>query len=244
MDDIERTLPASDRRRALAREQGYAPRSAAFTSAGTLAVAAALWLSAAPTVIDQLAHRLRERLESPLSLHLGLESAAELIRGDVTDLGLFALWAISGIAGSAAVLNLLQTGFHFAPGALAPDPARCDPAQGFARLASPSNLVTAIWSLAVTGTIACGGAAAISFTGLTRGPASGGLEQLVQHWIGHLSLTALSLAGLLLVLCGLDVLRVRRQFETSLRMTPQEQREEAGRTPATRSARSRSTAPR
>jgi len=233
MDDVERTLPASERRRAWAREQGYSARSAAFTGAVSLAAAAALWLWTGPGVVDQLASRLKSRLQERPALNLDLESATALLQGDFLALGLFAIWGMSAVWGTAVVTNLGQTGFQWSPAALSSDLSRVNPFEGLSRLFSGGQVVTAIWSIAVLAGVSCG--AFIAFQSLDFGSAwQGSLETTLRRTSDDLSLLAIQLAGLVVALCVLDVARRRWTLETSLRMTADEQREEAGRSPATR----------
>jgi flagellar biosynthesis protein FlhB len=234
MDDVERTLPASERRRAWARERGYSVRSAAFTAAVSLATAAVLWLFAAPAVIDQLASRLQSRLQSRPALTLDLGSATDLVRGDVVGLGMFAVWGLAAVWVAAAAANLVQTGFVWSPGAIAPDVSRIDPTQGVARMFSRGNLVSAVWSLVVLLVLCVAGAIAWRGAEWSSFALTGRLETVSRRWLDELSMTALQLTGVLATTCVLDVIRRRWQLEQSLRMSLEEQREEAGRTPVTR----------
>src|SRR5436190_9606262 len=151
MDDVERTLPATERRRAWAREQGYSARSAALTASLSMMTAAVLWLWSGPAVIDQLASRLQSRLSSRAAVSLTLDSATELIRSDFVALGLFGMWGMAAVWGVAAVANLVQTGFHWSPTAVSADAARINPMVGLSRLFSVTNVLTSFWSLVVLG---------------------------------------------------------------------------------------------
>ena len=62
-------------------------------------------------------------------------------------------------------------------------------------------------------------------------PWSGAMETVIRRTSDDLALLALQLAGVLVALCVLDVVRRRWALEQSLRMTAEEQREEAGRKP-------------
>ncbi|QDT54044.1 flagellar biosynthesis protein FlhB [Caulifigura coniformis] len=233
MEDVERTLPASERRRAWAREQGYSARSAAFTGAVSLAAAAALWLWTGPAVVDQLASRLKSRLQERPALSLDLDSAASLLQGDFLALGLFAVWGMAAVWGTAAVVNLAQTGFQWSPAAMSADLSRVNPFEGMNRLFSAGQVVTALWSIVVLAGVAGGAFIAVQTFEFSRAW-QGSLEATLRRTSDDLSLLALQLAGLVVALCVLDVVRRRWTLETSLRMTADEQREEAGRTPATR----------
>jgi flagellar biosynthesis protein FlhB len=233
MDDVERTLPASERRRSWAREQGYSARSAALTAALSMLTAAVLWLWSGPTVIDQLASRLQSRLSGTTAVSLTLDSATDLIRSDVVALGSFALWGMAAVWGIAVIANLVQTGFHWSPAAVNADLSRINPTAGLSRLFSVTNLLTSFWSLLVLGGVSLGALAAIAFW-KPSDSSSGRFETLVNQTSNEVATTALQLAGLVVALCILDVARRRWALEQSLRMTADEQREEAGKTPATR----------
>jgi flagellar biosynthetic protein FlhB len=234
MEDVERTLPATERRRAWAHEQGYSARSAAFTAAVSMMSAAALWLSSGPAVIDQLASRLQSRLSTPAASPLTLDSATELIRSDFVALGLFGLWGMAAVWGVAAAANLVQTGFHWSPAAITADVARINPATGLSRLFSVSNVLTSFWSLLVFGGVSLGAFAALAFWKPVELSRSRQFETLVNQTSNDVAMTALQLGGLVAALCVLDVARRRWALEQSLRMTADEQREEAGKTPVTR----------
>jgi flagellar biosynthesis protein FlhB len=234
MDDVERILPATERRRAWAREQGYSARSAAFTAAMSLMTAAVLWLWSGQAVIDQLASRLQDRLSRQAAVSLTLETATDLVREDLMALGLFGLWGMAAVWGVAVVANLVQTGFHWSPAAVAADAARIDPGAGLSRLFSVSNMLTSFWSLLVLGGVCVGAFVAVSTWKPIEATWAGRFETLVGRASNEMAMTALQLGGLLVALCILDIARRRWALEQSLRMTADEHREEAGKTPVTR----------
>jgi flagellar biosynthesis protein FlhB len=234
MDDVERSLPATERRRAWARDQGYSARSAAFTAAVSMMTAAALWLWSGPAVMDQLASRLQDRLSRPVAVSMNLDGATDLIREDVLALGLFGLWGMAAVWGVAVASNLVQTGFQWSPAAVTADAARINPAAGLSRLFSVSNVLTSFWSLLVLGGVSGGAFLAISFWKPAQTNWGGQFETLVRQASNDVAMTALQLAGLVVALCILDVARRRWALEQSLQMTADEHREEAGKTPVTR----------
>lgn len=234
MDDVERMLPASERRRTWARDQGYSARSAAMTASISMATAAGLLLSSAPGVIDQLAARVQSRLQARPLVTLSIETATELIREDVVAIGLFALWGMAGIWCAAVVANLAQTGFRWSPAALSPDVSRIDPASGMTRLISADNLAGAVWSVIVIVAMAFAGFLALRISGTTGLEFGDRLEVASRRMLEGVSTTMLQLAGALACVCILDVVRRRWRLEQSLRMSLDEQQEEAGRTPVTR----------
>lgn len=234
MDDVERTLPATERRRAWAREQGYSARSAAFTAAMSMMTAAGLWLWSGPAVLDQLASRVQSRLSRPAAISLGVDSATDLIREDVVALGLFGIWGMAAVWCVAVAANLVQTGFHWSPAAVSADAARINPAVGASRLFSVNNVLTSFWSLLVLSGVSVGAFVALTFWKPIASNWGGRFETLIRQASNDLSWTMLQLAALVVALCILDVARRRWALEQSLRMTADEQREEAGKTPVTR----------
>jgi flagellar biosynthesis protein FlhB len=234
MDDVERTLPATERRRAWAREQGYSARSAAFTAAMSLMTAAALWLWSGPAVIDRLASRLQDRLSRPAAVSLTLDSATDLVREDLMALGLFGLWGMATVWVVAVVANLAQAGFHWSPAAVSADAARINPAAGLSRFFSVSNVLTSFWSLLVLGGVSVGAFVALSTWKPIEATWGGRFETLIGQASNDMAMTAMQLGGLVVALCILDIARRRWALEQSLRMTADEHCEEAGKTPVTR----------
>jgi flagellar biosynthesis protein FlhB len=234
MDDVERTLPATPRRRDWAREQGYSARSAALTAAASLMTAAALWMWSGPAVIDQLASRLQSRLSRPAADSTVRKEAADLIRDDLLALGFFGLWGMCAVWGAAAVANLLQTGLQWSPAAIAAKPGRFSPASGLSGLGSGSSVLTSFWSMLVLGGVSAGALVALSWWKPWRSLWGAPFQALVRQVNNDLASTALRLAGLLAALCLVDVARRRWALERSLQMTAGELREEAGKTPMTR----------
>lgn len=196
--------------------------------------AAALWLWSGPAIVDQLASRLQTRLSSPASISLTLNSATDLIRGDLVALGFFGLWGMAAVWGVAVAANFVQTGFHWSPGAVSADAARINPAAGVSRLFSVGNVLTAFWTSLVLGGVSVGAFLALAFWKPLDSSWGGQFETLVRRASNDVAMTALQLGGLVVALCVLDVARRRWALEQSLRMTADEYREEAGKTPATR----------
>lgn len=141
-DNEDRTLPATERRRQQARDEGQAPLSREIVSVSGLGVMTLLLAMLAPSLVDSLEHRLATMLANPAS------DPGTALR-EVAFAILQAVLPIAGavvLASSAAVL--LQTGWMIHTEALMPDLARLDPRRGLKRVFGISNTVEAAKSLA------------------------------------------------------------------------------------------------
>jgi flagellar biosynthesis protein FlhB len=221
----DRTQPPSKRRRQLARQQGQAVHSPELT-------AAAGWLAAVVLlgiVGDGLALGLTKLVSGSLTdaASLTVDRAAMVaeVRGLVVGLG-WPLGAILfGFVGGALAAHQLQVGGLWATGLLVPDPSRLwtfSSGPGLAARAERTGwsmtkalvvIVTAGW------TIRAGWTEILNLGGL-EGPAlARGVSQVMLQ-------LAWMLAAVLLVLGLVDYALRYRQFESMLRTTPQEQRED------------------
>lgn len=230
MSDVERTLPASPRRRAWAREQGYSPRSAALTGALVLMAAAALAAVQGAQLLNGIGVHLRVQLSTVPQLSLNPLQAVDRLRENALSIGLLAGWWLAAAWGAALAFNLLQTGFQWSPVAIHPDLSRIDPSIGTRRLFSPENLATVLWGLLVTAAMAF---AAMFLTGTRfqsleygRAVPTGGIAT---HAIESVGGVILQLSGMLTLLTTIDVVWRRWRFEQSLRMSPEELRDETDR---------------
>jgi type III secretion protein U len=219
----DRTEAPSARRLREARGRGQVAISAELTAAAALAGGLAALALRGSACARDLARWMRAALASaPLSEP---DPAAALVRSWNALLG-----AVLVPAGCAAVCALaagvLQTGFLFAPGALAPRLERLDPLRGLGHLFSWPQLAAAALGLARAAALVGIGVlwlrdAAPALAGLGRLDA-GGL------WRSAPLLLELGtrLALALLALGTVDLLRVRRRHLRSLRRTADEVRRE------------------
>jgi flagellar biosynthetic protein FlhB len=223
----EKTEQPTERRRMQAREQGNIARSTDVTATAVLLAAAGALYFVGPLSGEALVRLLRATLSSEPRSTLDVPAVGQLA------------WSVAGawasvvgplmgavFLGSLAI-NLLQTGFLWAPEVLQPQWGRLNPIQGLKRLFSLSSLVRLAGSslkiLAV---------AAVSYLYLSAHRAE--FLSLSQHDAALL----LAIAGrclvelafyLALTLAGLAVLDYGYQFwhyEQELKMTRQELREE------------------
>lgn len=223
----EKTEQPTERRRMQARQQGNIARSSDVTAAGGLLAAATALYFVGPAAADALLRLLRRTLAAEPRLSLTLPDVHRLA------------WSLAGAWASVVApvmlvvclgsltINLMQTGFLWAPEVLVPNVSRLNPLHGLQRLFSWSSLVRLAGSLLKILAVA-----SVSYLYLSA------------HWGELLSLsqreavTMLAMAGqalvelcffLALTLGGLALLDYGYQFwhyEQELKMTRQELREE------------------
>ena len=218
----DRTLPASERRRQRAREEGQAPLSRELVTASCFGAAVLVLTVAAPSTVDQFALLLRNMLtDTDATPDRALRQATMAVA-----VGAGPFLAAALLAGPAAVL--LQTGFLVNTHALIPDPGRLDPRRGLKRLFGLDNTIEALKAFAKLGVLGWAVWSALS----SLWPAVPGsflwtTESLV-GWIGR-SLVRLSLlvlgaqAGIAL----LDTAYMRWRFSQRLRMSREELKQES-----------------
>ena len=224
---LERTEPASARRREQAREEGQVARSRELS---TLAM-----LLAAGGGLQFMGSDLAARLSGLMRHAMQLERAAafdpDLMLARLKDssvdallafIPLLLLLALAGIASS-----LLLSGWLFSLKPLAPDWGRVDPLRGLARIASWQGVIEmlkATAKAALVGGVAVwvlwhNGAALIS---LASEPLVAGMTHLV-HLLGS---SFLIMAGSMALVVAIDVPFQIWEQERKLRMTREEVRQE------------------
>ena len=228
-DSDNRTVAPTPRRLEEARSAGQVPRSIGFTSAivaggATLAMwmlGSKLWSAAARFVESSLtaanqapgAARPLESIQAVLSMasHVALGTAGVLL----------------AVMASAIAANVIQFGFRLTPTVISPDPRRISPAEGIRRVFSGGGVRVALFGarVVVLGGITWVCVAAIQ-SELARSSEISAVElpPFVGSAIGAL-LIKLSLG--LLILASVDWLYRRWEYRRSLRLTPDEAREDA-----------------
>ena len=214
----DRTQAASARRLQKAREEGDIPVSREVTLLAGLAggaAAVALQLSAAGTApLHWFAAMVQRR---------DLQGAPGLAAASLA-------WAVApaALGALAAVLGLgaLQTGFLIRPEALQPNWGRISPASGLKRLVSSDTLVQAGKSLVKLAVLSVGLWLALHRLAGGLGAAAWPAPLLLQRLLQEAWRLVLLLAGAQLVLAGFDILWVRLQHASKMRMSRQEQRDE------------------
>ena len=223
----ERVLPATARRRQLAREEGRVAKSHDVPSAIVLLAGLVFLLYFGGTLVQVFSDFARQQFGLDVTLVTDADLAVQSWRSTMLAFGR-TVGPVLGILLVAALIgNLGQTGFLFLPSRLAPDPSRINPAAGLGRLCSMAN-VSRI-ALAVLKVTAIAGVAGwivwndrqrlLALGALPAGTAMTNLVQLA------LSI-CLKIAGALLVLSLADYAYQRWSYERSLQMTADEMREE------------------
>ena len=223
----DKTLPATDRRRQQAREEGQAPLSREVVATSGLAAMTLMVAMMAPSLARSLEQQLQTMLANPAAdVSLALRDAGFLLLRTVLPIAGFVL-----LASSTAVL--LQTGWLFHLKALMPDLARLDPRKGLKRVFGGSNAVEALKALAkvtvlgwavwhvVSGTLATT-AAMLSWTL----PAI--LDQLTRDTLHVLIVVLGCQCGIALLDTGWMRFRFGRQLRMSVQEVKQEQKETDG----------------
>jgi flagellar biosynthesis protein FlhB len=230
MDDTSRTQPASLRRLAWAREQGYSSRSAAMTAAVALGMAAVLLMWEGSRILNLLVEQVRIDLQRRVTGSLSIAQVVDAVRGEVLGLGIAGLWVL-GIAWCGSLLmTVFQVGLNWSPAAVAPDFERIDPAQGALRLFSTRMWVGLFLGLVSTVAVFAAGGAGIVFNSGMREPAGDvSIAAAVERVAQSLGQALLQMCAVMVVVGIVDVAWRRASLARSLQMTPEEVREEAGR---------------
>ncbi len=222
-DKEDKTEAASAKRLQQAREEGRAPLSPEVAGLAVLLSGVAVLTLYAPGAVRHSAGILRQilsevhQLDLPTALRLAGRGGLEL----VWPFGVVAL-----LAGALAVLG--QTGFLLKTSALKPNFGKLNPLSGLGRVFGPHNLMEACKSsvkVAVMGAVGWNAlAAAIPRFRQSMSWTPGMLAQQITQQLLSIMLSILSVQG---VIAAVDFLRTRLSFNASMRMTKQEQRDEA-----------------
>ncbi len=213
----DRTLPASERRRQQARDDGQAPMSREVVTFASLAAAAAMLTWGTPPLTRALALRLHGML---LDMAAGPGAALQTA-------GLALVWTVGPVAitvllaGGAAVM--LQTGGLLHGSALVPDLARLDPRRGLKRIFSLDAAVETLKSLAKAAMLgwAVWHAVMDAVPDAMAAPfwQAGALLDRVGFHLRHIVLVVL---GCQAAIAAADLGWVRYRFAARLRMSRQE----------------------
>ena len=214
--------------------RGKSPRSADFTSAGLLLGGLVALVFTGGALVDYLAGLLTTSLGGQSWLHLvhsGTATDAQAVSGQwnalVMGLAKVLLPPLLLVALLAVALNVVQTGFLFLPGKLAPDAGRISPAGGMRRVFSAASGVRLTLGLIKLGVIG-----AVAFASVYQRRAelvSIGAFDLPQvvTLVWELCLwTCLKVGSALLILAVVDYAYERWKHERDLKMTPDELRDE------------------
>lgn len=223
----EKTEQATPKKRGEARREGRVARSQELAS--TIVIAAGL------VALNSRGAGMVEGLESMARTYWGDMGAAVLtpasvqalmaalaVHVGVLVLPLVGIIALAGIAG-----NVAQTGFLFAPAALAPKWNRLDPFSGVTRVFAMRGFVEALKAFLKV-IVVCGLAALCVQSELPRITSFfwGNLAEIAAQIWGIGYSLSLKIIALLFVLSAGDYAWQRWQYERQLRMSRQEVREE------------------
>ncbi len=143
----DRTLPASERRRQQARDEGQVPLSRELVAVSSLGVMALVLAMMAPGLLHTLERQLTAMLANPTT------NPGVALRQATFALLQFVLPIAGAVILASSATVLVQTGWLFHLNALMPDLARLDPRRGFKRVFSLNNTIEAAKSLAKVGVI-------------------------------------------------------------------------------------------
>lgn len=221
-DADDRTEAATPRRLEKAREEGQVPLSREAGGFATLAAAALVMATAAPSLARGLAQQLAVVMERAWELD-PLAALRFVALAGVKAAAPFALAAL--LAGVAAVL--LQTGFLLNPKALQPDLMRLSPLAGFKRVFGTATLLET--AKGVVKALAAGGVLVMVMAGalpaLQAGmawPPAGQVARVAALMVEMLA----AAAGVQAVVAGADILRARFKHLRDLRMSREDLRQE------------------
>jgi len=222
-----RTEDPTPRRREDARKKGHVAFSAELTAAAVVLVSAIFLLVTGPSMGNRLIETFRGGLAYHPSQDLDVsqtQSLAWRVFGQFVSIAGF----FFGILIVAAVaVCLAQVGFHVIPDRLGPDFEKISPSVGLQRLVSLQSVQRLLLALAKAAVLIIVAALVLrSRSGVIPSLGRGSVQDAVSgSWAICIRLMV-ALAGALLVLGIIDYFVNWRRFETSLRMTRQELKEE------------------
>ena len=224
---LERTEPASERRRQQAREEGQVARSRELsTLALLLAGGGGLWFMG-----TGLADRLSVLMRHGMQLERALAFDTELMLAHLRDSSIDVLLAFAPLllllvlAGIASALLLNGWLFSFKP--LLPDFSRLDPLQGLSRIASWHGVIEMLKAIGKTALV--GGVAAWVIwrnSGAVLSLAAEPLALGMAHLAQLLGASFLVMAGSMALIVAVDIPFQIWDSDKKLRMTREEARQE------------------
>ncbi len=222
-DTEDKTEAASQQRLQRARDEGRVPLSREVAGLAVLTAAALVIGHVTPQAVHAVTMMLADLLADADRL-TPMDGVRIALRAVLLVAGPFAVAA--ALAGPLSVMA--QTGFMVRPSTIRPDVSRISPLAGLGRVFGTRNLMMAAMSLLKL--VVVGGAGAMTLSGVlpdlfgALGWTPGLLaDRTARQVMGVLTAMLLAQGAI----AALDVLRLRLRHNASLRMTRQEQRDEA-----------------
>ncbi len=225
-DQGQRTEKPTKRKLDKARREGQFPASREFLAALQF-FTFTVWLSVgAPGVLDRARGMFRYFLAAAFHLQLTPHNVPRLYRESVGQIFQPLLWMGMCLSGAALAGQLASTRLGLSPSKLAPDPKRLNPLEKI-RSVPRQNFASFFQALLflpllIGAVCAVAGQNAVVYAGFARI----GLVPALQTLAGSLKSFFWKTALLFALIGCLDLLRVHRRHNKSLRMTKQEVRDE------------------
>ncbi|MBE0622299.1 MAG: flagellar type III secretion system protein FlhB [Burkholderiales bacterium] len=224
---LERTEPASDRRREEAREKGQVARSRELSTLALLLAAGGGLRFLGSDLADTMSQMMRHGMQLDRALAFDTDLMLLRLKDSSADVllafsPLFVLLTLAGIA-SAIVLN----GWMFSFKPLMPDFGRIDPLKGLTRIASWHGVVEMLKAIAKAGLV--GSVAAWVLwrdSGALLSIAAQPLGEGMSHLMNLLGTGFLIMAGSMTLVVAIDIPFQLWDHEKKLRMTREEVRKE------------------
>ncbi|MFY9641514.1 MAG: flagellar type III secretion system protein FlhB [Rhodomicrobium sp.] len=222
-----KTEEATEKRRQEALEREGGPFSREVGSAAILMAVALFLVTAAPGLVSHTARELAIFLEDPGAWHLDNGADAILLLQAAVSAVSALLIPFAGIAVIAAIAaSVLQNMPRFILSRIEPDLSRISLGAGFGRLFNSQSLVEFLKGLAKTGLV--GVAAFWGLGGLATGfYAVHASPEAIPDLIGELCARVAFISAILAsIIAAADIFHARRAWNSKLRMTKQEIKEE------------------
>lgn len=225
VDQDQRTLPPSARRRAAARQSGSVPRSPEAAATLVLIVFTFGLVLAGPTLITA-GRELLSRSFTHVSIHSAATDPTDEALAAVTSFRTAAAWLLGAVAAAVAG-NVIQFGVLFAPQVVQPDFGRLSPERGLQRISSELQARSLLLQCSrLTAIAVITGCVVWSIWPQVVDPAQSPPEVVGTTFSDAVILLGSCLAGGVLAVSVLMAVAARLRHEAGLGMTAQEARDE------------------
>jgi flagellar biosynthetic protein FlhB len=228
MEDAgDRSQDATPHRRQQAREEGQVVHSQDLAAAAILTVGLVVLLNMSGPLIHFFEEFTRDQLGGDPWLSTDSDTLTLFSWASVWNLAKAVLPVLGVLLLTGVLVHLFQVGFLFLPARLMPDFSRVNPLSGLSRifsLATAVQLLFGIFKIVIVGGVAYWSLSArkdeiLALTALE-------LPQIAGFMTDVILWTSIKVCTALLILALLDYMYQYWRHEQSLRMTPQEVREE------------------